>query len=196
MKIISRLILAAMLFSLQGCASLVSGLSSDPVDQDHRYRTVGSRIEDHAIERKAIINLTRSMTDKDENRHVVVSWNGQVLLAGQVQSADQRIQSEKIVREIRRIVHVHNELAVGPPISGLTRLADAWITSRLKARLFLSSDLPGRRVKVVTENGVIYLMGLLTQAEADAVIEAARKTRGAQRIVKIFEYIKTDRGGS
>lgn len=195
----STLLLAtlfAMCFSLQGCASLVAGFSDELVDQDHRYRTTGACIEDNAIERKALINLARSNPGEDANRHVVVSWNGQVLLAGQAQSAEMKANSEKIVREIRRVIHVHNELMVGPPVSGITRLADSWITFRLKARLLLASGLPGKRVKITTENGVIYLMGLLTQAEADAVVDAARKTRGAQQVVKIFEYIRDDGGNS
>lgn len=190
-SILAGTALLVIFLSLQGCASLVAGFSDELVDQDHRYRTTGARIEDNAIERKATINLARTNPDADTNRHVIVSWNGQVLLAGQVPSAEQRTRSENIVRDIRRIVHVHNELTIGPPVSGVTKLADSWITFRLKARLLLASGLPGRRVKVLTENGVIYLMGLLTQEEADAVVDAARKTRGAQRVVKIFEYIRT-----
>ncbi|MFP5383271.1 MAG: BON domain-containing protein [Gammaproteobacteria bacterium] len=179
-----------------GCASWVAPLSHDAVDQDHRYRTTGSLIEDQAIERKANINLYRTLPEAPASRIVVVSWNSQVLLAGQVPSAEARKRVEIITREIRRVVHVHNELTVAEPASLAARASDAWITGWVKTRLLFTPGVPGRRVKVVTENGVIYLMGLLTREESEKAVNAVRNTRGAQKIVKIFEYISPDRTGT
>lgn len=179
-----------------GCASWVAPLSHQAIDQDHRYRTTGSFIEDQAIERKANINLYRTLPESPASRIVVVSWNSQVLLAGQVPSAEARLRAEAITREIRRVVHVHNELAIANPVSLAARASDAWITGWVKTRLLFTPGVSARRVKVVTENGVIYLMGLLTREESDKAINAVRNTRGAQKIVKIFEYISPNRAGA
>lgn len=180
-----------------GCASWVAPLSHQAVDQDHRYRTTGSFIEDQTIERKVHINLYRTLPESPASRIVVVSWNSQVLLAGQVPSAEARKRAETITREIRRVVHVHNELTVTEePASLAARASDAWITGWVKTRLLFTPGVPVRRVKVVTENGVIYLMGLLTREESEKAVNAIRNTRGAQKIVKIFEYISPDRTGA
>lgn len=187
--------LLLMLFNA-GCASWVAPLSHQAIDQDHRYRTTGSSIEDQAIERKAHINLYRTLPESPASRIVAVSWNSQVLLAGQVPSAEAKKRAEAIVREIRRVVHVHNELTIDEPASLAARASDAWITGWVKTRLLFTTGVPARRVKVVTENGVIYLMGLLTREESEKAVNAVRTTRGAQKIVKIFEYISPDRTGT
>lgn len=179
-----------------GCASWIAPLSHQAIDQDHRYRTTGSFIEDQTIERKANINLYRTLPESPASRIVVVSWNSQVLLAGQVPSAEARNRAEAITREIRRVVHVHNELTIAEPATLAARASDAWITGWVKTRLLFAPGVPARRVKVVTENGVIYLMGLLTREESEKAINAVRNTRGAQKIVKIFEYISPNRAGA
>ncbi len=172
-----------------GCAHMIAPLSDQQVDQLHGHRTLGSRIEDSAIERKTYINIHRNNAIPDDSRVVVTSWNGQVLLAGQVANAPASELAEKTAREIRHVQHVHNELAVRTPISLLVRMNDGWITTRVKARLLFGPDVPGRRIKVVTENGVVYLMGLVNHAEAEQAVNAARAAYGVQKIVKIFEYI-------
>lgn len=189
------LVVVALLLA-GGCASWVAPMSDRAVDQDHRYRTPGSFIEDQAIERKTTINLHRTLPESPASRIVVVSWNGQVLLAGQVPSAEARKRAEAITRDVRRVVHVHNELTIAEPASLAARLSDAWITTWVKTRLMFKPGIPARRIKVVTENGAIYLMGLLTREQSEAVVNAVRNTRGAQKIIKIFEYIPPERAGA
>lgn len=180
--------LAATL-TLGGCASWVAPMSDQPHDQYHGSRTLGAKIEDQRIERKTYINIVRTVPGMKDSRLTVVSWNGQVLLAGQVATEDMKPKAESTAAAVRHVLHVHNELQVGKPISLLVRANDGWITTRVKARLLLGPDVPGRRTKVVTENGVVYLMGLLTQEEAEMAVNAARDVYGVQKIVKIVEYI-------
>ena len=85
--------------------------------------------------------------------------------------------------------HVHNELKLSGDSGVLSRVNDGWLTTKLKTRLFVDGDAPGMRTKVVTVSGIVYLMGLLTRDEADAVVAQAREVGGVQKIVKIIEYI-------
>lgn len=175
--------------TVSGCASLSKGMSEEPVDQNHGKRTFGAFIEDGNIERKVAVNLARASAELDESRIVVVSYNGNVLLAGQVANDDLKAQAGNIAEQVRHVRHVHNELQVVGSNSFLARTNDTWLTSKIKSRLLINGEAPGWRTKVVTENGVVYLMGLLTHEEADAVVEQVQKVYGVQKIVKIIEYI-------
>lgn len=174
---------------LSGCATVVASLSDKPVDHFHGTRTWPQKAEDASIEYKAKVNLARSELSRERDRFVVVAWNGQVLLAGQAASDSEKARAESIVAGIRHVAQVHNELQVVERASLAARISDAFITLRVKAHLLIGSETPGRRVKVVTENGVVYLMGLLTHEESEKAVDVARDTYGVQKIVKIFEYI-------
>lgn len=191
MKTVLRRVLPILLLPLlAGCVSWTATMSAHPVDQYHGTRTLGAKIEDQAIERKIYTNAMRMLPAARDARLVVVSWNGQVLLTGQVASEADKQQLERIAGAVRHVLHVHNELEIGNPVSGLVRFSDGWITTRVKTRLLFGPDVPGRRVKVVTENGVVYLMGLLTREETELAVTAARGVYGVQKIVKIVEYIE------
>ncbi len=97
-------------------------------------------------------------------------------------------QAEEIARGVKKVRTVHNQLQVGGPISMVARANDSWITTKIKTKM-LASKVPGRKVKVVTEDGVVYLMGMLPREQADAAVDAARSVYGVQKIVKIFEYL-------
>lgn len=181
--------LLATCLTLSGCVSLSKGMSDQPTDQDHGSRTFGAFWEDGSIERKVGINLARASEELDQSRIVVVSFNGNVLLAGQTASENLKSQAGNIASQVRHVRNVHNEIEVGGNSSFLARTNDTWLTSKVKSRLFVNGEAPGKRTKVVTENGVVYLMGLLTHAEANAVVQQAQKVYGVQKIVKIIEYI-------
>ena len=180
---------AFLLIALSGCTSMSKGMSDQPTDQDHGSRTFGAFVEDGNIERKVSVNLARASEELDQSRIVVVSFNGNVLLAGQVASEDLKAQAGNIADQVLHVRHVHNELQVIGNNSFLARTNDTWLTSKVKSRLFVNGDAPGWRTKVVTENGVVYLMGLLTRDEAEAVVSQVQKVYGVQKIVKIIEYI-------
>ena len=181
--------LLAPVLLLSGCVSLMAPLGNEPVDRNHGERTFGAVIEDQAIETKTRINIKRSGEPLKKQRIIVVSFNGQVLLAGQVSNAEQKRAAEEIARSIRHVAEVHNELTQSGKISWLARVNDGWITSKVKTRLAFARDAKASRTKVVTENGVVYLLGLMTRAEADAVVAQVQKVYGVQKIVKIIEYI-------
>ncbi|AJD47371.1 lipoprotein [Isoalcanivorax pacificus W11-5] len=180
----------SLTLSLTGCASVTASWSDEPVDTSHGSRTFGARIEDGSIERKVRINLLRDDPRfAEESSFDVVSFNGNVLLVGEVPDAQLKARASDIAGRVRHVRNVHNELQVGPRSSWVAGFNDGWLTTKTKSRLLIDGDAPGTRTKVVTANGVVYLMGLLTRAEADAAVEQVQRVYGVQKIVKIIEYI-------
>jgi osmotically-inducible protein OsmY len=164
-------------------------METNTIEDDPGERTLGQQLDDESIETKAVVNIRAANEAFDQAHLVVVSYNGYVLLAGQVHSEALKSQATEEVRKIRNVRRIYNELEVASPSSGITRTSDAWITTKVKSYLLGSSAIEGGRVKVVTENGVVYLMGLATRAEADRIADTAAGTSGVQRVVRIFEII-------
>ncbi len=177
-------------FMLSGCIRMIAATSSEPVDRHHGERTLGSSIEDQAIENKVRINLYRASDALADARIKVVSFNGIVLLAGQVESQDQKKQAGNIARRIRHVEQLHNELQTSGSSSFLARANDSWLSTKVKTRLYLNGDTPGGRTKITTVDGVVYIMGLLSRKESSAVVSAIQNVYGVQKIVKIVEYVE------
>lgn len=181
----------ALIFPLlQACAPVVVGgaaATGTAVAIDRR--TAGTMVDDQAVELKT---LDAILSDKElyEQTHISsTSFNGLVLLTGQAPRAELRERAERIVSaypEVRRVV---NEITISAPNSVMTRTSDTWITTKVKTLMFAEKDFNGNNVKVVTENGTVYLMGLVRRAESDKAVAIARQVKGVQRVVKVFEYI-------
>lgn len=177
---------------ISACAPVAVGGAAVGVNAAHDRRTVGTFIDDEGIELKARLAI---FEDKDLNKQIhinIISINGVVLLVGQAPTEELRMQAETITRSIPKVRMVHNEMSIAAPNSYMVRSSDSMITAKVKTGLFGIKDLEDfdpSRVKVVTENGFVYLMGMLTQAEGHAVSERARKVSGVQKVVKLFEYL-------
>ncbi len=156
---------------------------------DPRARTPGSMIDDEALERVVEREIRRSDPELDSAHLVVVSYDGIVLLIGQVSSEELRNKAQTAAQGIAKVSKVHNEIGVGGPISYVARGNDGWLTGKVKGKLIVADDVPGRKIKVQTENGVVYLMGTLTRAEADAAVAAAATVFGVRKIVRVFQYL-------
>ncbi len=187
MKRVIALILSSAILS--GCASLIGAAREEPVQEDVGSRTTGSYIDDELIEVKAIINISKGSQELQQSNVSVTSFNGIVLLSGQVASERSKLEAEQIVGQIRKIRRVHNELTLTSPTSALTRASDTLITTKIKANMLGDEAVDATRIKVVTENGVVYLMGLVTRNEADKAVDLVRRVNGIQKIIKIFEYV-------
>ena len=126
----------------------------------------------------------------NQDAHIsVVSYNGYVLIAGQVNTEQLKARATEVVRKVHGVRRIYNELEVAAPSSAMTRTSDTWITTKVKSWLLGSTDSEGTRVKVVTENGVVYLMGLATRAEAQRASDKAAGISGVQRVVRLFELV-------
>jgi osmotically-inducible protein OsmY len=176
--------------TLSGCGSVLTATRDKPIEDDRGTRTLGSKIDDSLIETKVQVNVAKANPDLGDNSQIVVtSYNGVVLLAGQTPRADLKAQAEQAAAEVQKVKKVHNEIQVLAPSSILARNNDAWLTTKIKAQMLTDSAIPGSRIKVVTENGIVYLLGLLTQQEATRATNLVQSVSGVQKIVKLFEYI-------
>lgn len=189
---VNRLSLMAitLCLAISGCTSAITA-TRDSIQDDRGTRTFGSKIDDSLIETKVGVNVAKAATDlgNGASRIVVTSFNGIVLLAGQTPRADLKTQAEQAASTVQRVKKVHNELQVAQPITLLAISNDAVLTTKIKAQMLTDSAIPGSRIKVVTDNGIVYLMGLLTQQEATRATNLVQGVSGVQKIVKLFEYI-------
>ena len=186
-----RYLLTPLLLALTlgGCGSIMSSAGAGPIEEDPGERTLGQQMTDESIETKAKVNITAASEGFGEAHLSIVSYNGFVLLVGQVPSGELKSLATDVVKKIEDVRRIYNEIEIGEATGAGTRTNDTWITTQVKSKLLTSSDTPGRRVKVVTENSVVYLMGLLTEAEADRVALEAAEVTGAERVVQLFELI-------
>jgi len=186
-----RTAIIALLLALplvQGCGALLAGGAAATgvvVSQDRR--TVGTLTEDEGIELKAVSRIGERFKD---GVHInVTSYNRMVLLTGEVPDAAARTEVERIAWAVENVRGVHNELAVAGVSSFTVRSNDSLITTKVKGRLLDSNKVNPLHVKVVTENSIVYLMGLVTKEEANEATEVARTTSGVQKVVRVFEYL-------
>jgi osmotically-inducible protein OsmY len=184
------LLALTLCLGISGCSSVINASREKPIDDDRGTRTFGSKIDDSLIETKVSVNIAKASPDLDDNSHIVVtSFNGIVLLAGQTPRADLKQLAEQTAAAVQKVKKVNNELQVMAPSAMLARSNDAWLTSKIKTEMLTDSAIPGSRIKVVTENGIVYLLGLLTQQEATRATNLVQGVSGVQKIVKLFEYI-------
>lgn len=188
-----RLLLATTLAALtlpllQGCVPAVAtGVGAGALMIADR-RAGETYLADEAIEIRALNRISEKFGDKV---HVnVTSYNMKVLLTGEVPDAGIKEDLEKAVAGVINVKGVTNELAVGAISSFSARSNDTYVTSKVKARFIEASKFRANHVKVVTEAGAVYLLGLVTRKEGDDAVEIARTTAGVKKVVRVFEYIE------
>lgn len=172
---------------LQACFPLaVTGVGAAALMATDR-RTTGIYVEDENIEWKVIGRIKGEFP----GAHIsATSFNRRVLLTGEAPTQAMRKEIEDAIRAIPNVREVVNEMQVAGASSVASRGNDALITSNVKARMVNNAHFSPTHVKVVTEAGVVYLMGLVTPAEGEAAVEVARTTSGVNRVVKVFEYLR------
>ncbi len=182
---------AVILFtgSLPACIPLLATGAATGIAVARDHRSAGAVIDDQGIEIKASAALKGETQLYDESHLNVTSYNGIVLVTGEVPTTDLRERVTDIVRNVDKVRMVHNEVTLAAPSSLMARSNDTVLTGKVKARLIGTKGFDSTRVKVVSEGGTVYLMGLVTRDEAEIATEVARTTAGVQRVVRIFEYL-------
>jgi osmotically-inducible protein OsmY len=188
---IARFALAlALVSSLSGCAAVVVG-GAATAGAVHDRRSVGTVIDDQTLEVAVIDRIYQERDRFDGTRITAVAHNGVVLLAGEVFDEALKARAGERAFEVQGARRVVNEIGITEP-AGLPRIsADGALTARIKAGL-LRLDVPGfdaSRVNVTTVRKEVFLMGLVSRAEADAVVQKVRRMRGVKRVIKVFEYL-------
>jgi osmotically-inducible protein OsmY len=179
---------AALAAALAGCAPiLIGGAAAGAALVASDRRTSGIQLEDEGIELRAASRLREAL---GASGHVTVtSYNRLVLLTGEVPSEAAKQQAEQVVARVENVRSIVNELGVMGATTLTQRSADALVTGKVKASLVDASDLQVTVFKVLTERGTVYLMGRVTQREADRATQIARGVSGVQRVVRVFEVI-------
>ena len=190
MRAAAALLCLPALFWLPGCAPLVVGAgaaSALSVSEDRR--SSGAQLDDQSIEWRASSRIGERFGSKV---HVnITSYNRNVLLTGEVPDERVRGEVESLVRAVPSVLGTTNELVVAEATSLGSRTTDSYITSKIKTRFLDAAQFNAMQVKVVTEAGVVYLMGIVTDKEANDAVEIARTTGGVRKVVKMFEYCKS-----
>ncbi len=181
--------IAILVLLLASCVSLVDATTSKPIAAEPGERSLGHYIDDQRIETVVAVNIRKADPALRAAHISVISFNGVVLLVGQVATPENRDASADIASVVQEVRQVHNELTVSDPISLSARTNDGWLTAKIKIKFVFKGGLDSGRIKIVTENGVVYLLGLVTHAEADTAVDVARNSSGIQKVVRVFEYI-------
>ena len=180
--------IAAATTLLSGCPALLGAGAIGAYTALEDRRTTGTQIEDQGIESRA---ATRIGERFPEQAHVnVIAFNRAVLLTGEAWDEATREEIGKITAAVPNVRTVTNEVQVSGLSSATSRANDTTLTAKVKGRFVSSNDFSPLHVKVVTESGVVYLLGLVTEKEAEAATELARTTSGVRKVVKVFDYCK------
>ena len=183
-------LLAALLTSavaLQGCAPIIAGGAATGAAVTSDQRTTGTVIEDQVIETKAGDFFRADAALSQQARISVTSYNQIALVTGQAPTEELRKRAVEYVSRIAKVRHVYNEIEIGSPVTAMQISSDTLLTTKVKSKLVTIKDLKSTNVKVVTENSVVYLMGLLDQPTGDAVAEVVAGVSGVRKVVKLFE---------
>jgi osmotically-inducible protein OsmY len=187
------LIIITTAFTLEACAPAILVGTATGARVAHDRRSAGTVIDDELIELRGKKRIKQAIAYHKSKAHVnITSYNYIVLLTGEVLTAEMKSTAEATIRKMKKVRRVHNEITIGRPTSKGSRLKDTWITTKAKTSLFniKRKGFDPTRVKVVTENNVVYLLGLVSPGEAEAAVNKVRTIKGVTKVVKVFEYIR------
>lgn len=189
MKLNTLFIAIIMLWLLQGCAGLVIGGATSAINAAKDRRTLGMQIDDNTIEVKAAL-LLREVEALQEHTHIVVkSVNGHLLVVGQAPTQHLKDLAIKTLQALTDIKRIHNQIKLSEPTSIKVRTLDVWLTTRIKVKLFASEHIDANNIAILTENSEVFLMGIVSAAEAKQAAEIASSISGVTKVIKVFELI-------
>lgn len=184
------LLIGIVLLTASCTTILVETTGEQGMSEDPTQRTAGARVEDEAIETKVVVNMKSQEPEFKKANFNVVSYNGVVLLVGQVASNELKNKASEIASKASaKIKRIHNELEVAGKTSLLARSNDTWIATKVRTQLLANKSVPSGQIRVITERGAVYLMGIIDQASGDNAALHARNVSGVTKVVKVFEYI-------
>ncbi len=187
-KLISIILVVAMTLSLQGCffvAGAAAGAAAAVVAYDHRK--LESILMDNQITHDAADKINADPNFKGS--HIdIACFSRVVLLTGQTPTAELREEAEAVVRNVPNVTRIYNQIIIRAPTSSIVRTSDAWITTKIKSELLATKGMKSGTIKVVTENGIVYLMGMVSKDQAETAATIASQVDGVQRVMKIFQY--------
>ncbi|KEA53737.1 MULTISPECIES: division/outer membrane stress-associated lipid-binding lipoprotein [Mangrovibacter] len=191
MKALTPLAVLISALLLQGCVgAVVVGSAAVATKTATDPRTVGTQVDDGTLELRASNALSKDEQLKKEARVNVMAYQGKLLLTGQAPTQALSEEAKKIAMGVDGVTEVYNEIRIMQPISLGTVSMDTWITTKVRSQLLASDTVKSSNVKVTTENGEVFLMGLVTDAEAKAAADIASRVSGVKHVTTAFTPLK------
>ena len=176
------------IFMLAGCTEIIHVTTEEPIKSAPEEISLGTDIDDWEIETLIGVNIKKSSPELEKAHININSYNRVVLLTGQAPSPEARSLAARVANSYRGVRLVHNDISVSGPTSFISRTNDAWLSTKVKTKLMAHEEIKSSSIKVVTENGVVYLMGLISREKGKIAIQIASETGGAVRVVSALEY--------
>jgi osmotically-inducible protein OsmY len=177
------------LITATGCTTAIHIVTDNPIQPDPGKTSLGTDLDDWQMATLIGVNIKKAHGDLEKSHINVHAYNKVILLIGEVPSKELRSLAGDIARNFRGVRQVHNELQIQGSSSLLSRTNDSWISTKIKSKLIADKQIKSTRVEVITASSIVYLMGMVSRGEADAITAIASNTRGASKIVRVFEYI-------
>lgn len=186
--------LAAIVLSsviLQGCVGAVLiGVAAVATKSAVDPRTIGTQVDDSTLELRVINAINKDPKLKKEAKISVTAYQGKILLTGEAQSFELSERAKAIVAKVEGVSEIYNEIRQGHPVDLATTSSDIWITAKVRSQLLSILSMKSSKLKVVTENGEVFLLGLLTRKEGESAAEIASKVSGVKHVTTAFTYVK------
>ena len=184
------ILLLSTFFGFSGCTTIVDATTSEPIELSPEERSFGTYIDDKRLQVIVAVNIRKADPTLKKSNIQVNSYNGVILLTGQVPTHELRTLAAKTGAKVNSVRQVHNELQVKGNTSLLTRTSDTWLATKVKASLIGSEDIKDTAIKVIVEDGVVYLMGMVAQDVANLAANLVSNTGGVKEVVRVFEYVQ------
>ncbi len=191
MKVLTPLAVLMAALLLQGCVgAVVAGSAAVATKTATDPRTMGTQVDDSTLELRVNNALSKDAQLKKEARISVTAYQSRVLLTGQAPSTELAAQAKQIALGVEGASEVYNEIRQGQPVTMGTASSDTWITTKVRSQLLTSDQVKSSNVKVTTENGEVFLLGVVTEAEGKAAADIASRVSGVKHVTTAFNYIK------
>ncbi|CAQ85729.1 MULTISPECIES: division/outer membrane stress-associated lipid-binding lipoprotein [Photorhabdus] len=190
MRFFSLLIMVCAAVMLQGCigaavigsAAVATKTATDP-------RTIGQQVDDGTLEARVSNALNKDKQLKEQTRIITTAYQGKVLLTGQSQDSSLADRAKQIASRVNGAQIIYNEIRQGKPVELGTASKDTWLTTKVRSKILASDSVKSSNIKVVTENGEVFLLGILTKQEGNAAAKIASETDGVKRVTTAFTYL-------
>lgn len=186
---LKKLAVGAMaVFSLSGCAAVVIGaVSASAVTMSEDSRTVGTQIDDTTVAARVSSAIVKDKVLKEQTHINVHVFNGAVLLIGQAPNSALSQQIENIALGVENADNVFNQIRIGTPTPATTRAHDVWLASKVRANLLAEKEIDFLKMNIAVEDSEVFLMGIVSQEEADKAIEVTRNLEGVVKVINVFD---------
>jgi len=189
-KLLVLLTLATLPAMISGCVSIVDATTNGPINTDPGKRSMGDKIDDSSLSTIVAVNIRKASPELDKAHINVYSFNQIVLLTGEVPTKEGYELAGKTARKVARVRQVYNELQAREKSDFFSRTNDEYLELKINSKLMSHRDIDASRVKVIVEDEIVFLMGIMTLVQADKMTDVVASTSGIKKVIRAIEYIE------